>query len=285
MTQRQEFDVAEMSLSSYAISLLKDSPFIAIPVFPSRAFRHNSIYVNTAGPVKTPGDLRGAVVGIPEYQVTAAVWVRGILAEMHGVPVESVHYRIGGLHHPGRVEKIKLDLPPEVDYQQIADTATLNEMLVSGQIDALYTPRTPDSFIEGRPEVARLFADPKTAESAYFQDTGVFPIMHTIVIRRELYDRHRWIAGSLFKAFEASKQLVLDRLNQSAAFAHMLPWLYANVEEARSALGDDFWPYGIDRNRATLDTFLRYSHEQGLTDRQLEVGELFAPETSDFVII
>jgi 4,5-dihydroxyphthalate decarboxylase len=285
MVKNREFDVAEMSLSSYVLSLLTDSPFVAIPVFPSRSFRHNSIYVRADGPISEPMDLVGATVGIPEYQVTAAVWIRGMLAEEYDVAISSVKYRIGGLHNAGRVDKIKLNLPSDIDYQQIPATQNLNDMLLAGEIDALYTPRTPDAFLHRDPRVRRLFADPKAAEMQYFRKTGIFPIMHTVVIRRELYERQPWIAGSLLKAFEESKRLTTERLNQSAASVHMLPWLYADVEEAQETLGRDFWPYGFKSNTETLKTFLRYSYEQGLATRILTPEELFAPETLETVII
>jgi 4,5-dihydroxyphthalate decarboxylase len=285
MVRNREFDVAEMSLSSYVLSLLDGSPFVAIPVFVSRAFRHNSIYVHAGGPVKAPEDLVGATVGIPEYQVTGAVWVRGILAERHGVPVSGPRYRIGGLHQGGRVEKIKLSLPADIDYQLIPEDRTLNEMLVSGEIDALYTPRTPDAFLQGDARVRRLFEAPRAVEEEYFRDTGIFPIMHTIVIRRDLYEQHRWLAYSLFKAFEESKQLMLRRLEQAAASVHMLPWLYADVEQAQALLGRDFWPYGLELNRHGLEVFLQYSHAQGLANRLLAAEDLFAPETLASVVV
>jgi 4,5-dihydroxyphthalate decarboxylase len=285
MVRNREFDVAEMSLSSYVLSLLDDSPFIAIPVFVSRAFRHNSIYVHADGPVSEPRDLVGATVGIPEYQVTGAVWVRGMLAERHGVPVNSPRYRIGGLHQGGRVEKIELNLPADIDYQLIPPDATLNDLLVSGEIDALYTPRTPDAFLQRDPRVRRLFQNPRVVEEEYFRDTGIFPIMHTVVIRRDLYERHKWLAYSLYKAFEESKRLMLERLEQAAASVHMMPWLYADVEDAQALLGRDFWPYGLEPNRHGLEVFLRYSHAQGLASRVLEPEELFAPETLASVVV
>lgn len=285
MVRNREFDVAEMSLSSFVLSLLDDAPFVAIPVFPSRAFRHNSIYVRVDGPVETPEDLVGATVGIPEYQVTAAVWVRGILAERHGVPVPSVKYRIGGLHNAGRVEKLELDLPADIDYQQIAGDKTLNEMLVSGEIDALYSPRTPEAFVHRDPRVRRLFPNPKAVEEQYLRETGIFPIMHTVVIRRELYEAQPWLAGSLLKAFEEAKCVALARLDQSAAFVHTLPWLYANVEEAQALIGADYWPYGVEKNRRTLHASLRYSYDQGIAKRLLDVEQLFTPETAESVLV
>ncbi|MGH3500096.1 MAG: hypothetical protein ACRDQA_04200 [Nocardioidaceae bacterium] len=279
MLRHREFDAAEMSLSSYVVALCQGAPFVAIPVFPSRAFRHNGIYVNAAAGIDHPGDLVGRTVGVPEYQLTANVWIRGVLAEHHGVPVESVRYRVGGLHQPGRVEKMPLDLPPGVEVEPIPDGWTLAEMLVAGDIDALYSPRIPRPFLEGRETVRRLFPDPRPAEEAYFTQTGIFPIMHTVVLRRDVYDRDPWVAQSLYKAFEEAKRHTEDRMEETAAFRYMLPWLYDEVERVHGLMGRDFWPYGLPANDTTLRTFLGYAHAQGLTPRQLEPAELFAPET------
>ena len=285
MARGREFDVAEMSLSSYVVSLFHGAPMIAIPVFPSRAFRHNGIYVNAASGIKDPADLPGRVVGVPEYQLTAVVWIRGILAEHYGVPVESVHYRTGGLDAPGRIEKLALDLPPGVDVQPVPAGATLSGMLVSGEIDAVYCPRTPRPFAEGRPEVRRLFADPRAEEERYFTRTGIFPIMHTVVLRRDVYEARPWLAQSLYKAFEEARSATAGRIAEAAASLCMLPWLYDEVERTRRVMGEDFWPYGLGPNVPVLRTFLRYAHEQGLAGRLLEPAELFAPETHDSYVI
>jgi 4,5-dihydroxyphthalate decarboxylase len=279
MLRHREFDVAEMSLSSYVVSLFREpQPFIAIPVFPSRLFRHSSIYVNAASGIREPKDLIGKRIGNPEYQMTAPAWIRGILADHHGVPVDSVTYFTGGEEEPGRSEKIKLDLPAAIKVQRIGPDQTLSVMLAEGDIDALYTARMPSSFARGDGRVKRLFEDFVPVERQYFRDTGIFPIMHTVVIRRDVYEQNRWVAQSLYKALcEAQRETYRD-LSETAALKAMLPWLIAHVEEARREFGDDFWPYGLERNHKTLDTFLRYSHEQGLSKRKLEPGDLFAPE-------
>jgi 4,5-dihydroxyphthalate decarboxylase len=282
MLRHREFDVAEMSLSSYLLSLAGDASFVALPVFPSRMFRHNSIYVNAGSGVEKPSDLVGRVVGVPEYQVTAAVWIRGMLAEHHDLPVSSVRYRTGGIHQPGRVEKLPLDLPADVEVRPIPADRTLVEMLVSGEIDALYTPRTPRPAEADRGRIRRLFADPRRAEEDYYRTTGVFPIMHTVVLRRDVYERYPWAAGSLFKAFDAAKKQVEARIDELTALRYMLPWVYEDVERTRSLMGDDYWPYGLPGNEVTLRTFLRHAHEQGLTKRLFEPAELFATETLDF---
>jgi 4,5-dihydroxyphthalate decarboxylase len=285
MTRFEEFDAAEMSLSSYTLSLFRGSPFIAIPVFPSRAFRHNGIYVNTGSGIDKPADLVGRLVGVPEYQVTAAVWIRGILADRHDVPIESVRYRTGGIHAPGRVEKVRLDLPDDIEVEPIPTGRTLSDMLVAGEIDALYSPRTPRPYAEGRPEVRRLFADPRTVEEEYFTQTGIFPIMHVIALRRDVYERNRWVARALYDAFEAARGQTAERLAETAAARCMLPWLYNDVERTRELMGADFWSYGLESNETTLRTFLRYSHVQGLAERRLEPADLFAPETLEAYVI
>ncbi|WP_028927279.1 4,5-dihydroxyphthalate decarboxylase [Pseudonocardia acaciae] len=288
MLRHQEFEAAEMSLSSYVTALAADperTPMRAIPVFPSRAFRHNGIYIHAHSGIEKPSDLVGRTVGVPEYQLTAAVWIRGILADHYDVPVSSVRYRTGGMHRPGRVEKQRLSLPPEIDIAPIPPDRTLADMLVTGEIDALYAPRTPRPLLEGRPEVRRLFEDPRAAEQRYAAETGIFPIMHLVVLRRDVYERGRWLARSLYTAFERAKAATEERMNETAANRYMLPWLYDEVERTRQLLGTDFWPYGLEPNRATLGVFLRYVHEQGLTDRRLAPDELFVPETLESYVI
>lgn len=286
MLRHREFDVAEMSLSSYCVTCQRDPrPFVAIPVFPSRCFRHRSIFVNTQAGIRSPADLVGRRVGCPEYQMTAPVWIRGILADGHGVPVESVRYVTGGEESPGRDEKVALDLPPAIRVDRIGPERTLAAMLADGEIDALYTARTPSTFRSRPDRVARLFPDFERVERDDFRRTGVFPIMHTIVIRREVYEAHRWIAQSLVKAFVEAQRITYDDLAQSAALKTMLPWLTAHVERTIGDMGADWWPYGFGRNRATLDVFLRYHHEQGLSRRRLVPEELFAPETLESYVI
>ena len=279
MLRHREFDVAEMSLSSYVLSLFQpDAPFIAIPVFPSRCFRHSCIYVHAASGIRQPTDLIGKRVGTPEYQMTAAVWIRGTLADDYAVPVDSVIYYTGGEEEPGRPEKLPLALPATIRVERIGPERTLSSMIADGDIDALYTARMPSSFRRGQTSVTRLFEDFATTERDYFRRTGIFPIMHTVVIRREVYERNRWIAQSVFKAFRAAQQETYEDFAQTAALKTMLPWLPAHLEATRREMGDDFWPYGLEPNRRTLATFLRYSHEQGLARQLLQPEQLFAPE-------
>ncbi len=285
MVRHAEFDAAELSLSSYVLSLQQGAPFLAVPAFPSRMFRHSGIYVNAGSGIREPADLAGRTVGLAEYQLTANIWIRGILQEHYGVPVASVAYRTGGLHAPGRTEKLPVSLPADIRVAPIGAGQTLAEMLVAGEIDALYTPRTPAPFAQRRPEVRRLFPDFAQEEGRYFAKTGIFPIMHTVVLRRALYQQHPWLAQALSKAFEAARRQALDGIDETATLKYMLPWLHAEVARTRSLIGDDYWPYGVAQNQHVLETFLRYSFEQGLARSLLAPADLFAPETlGEFVI-
>jgi 4,5-dihydroxyphthalate decarboxylase len=281
MLRHQEFDVAEMSLSSYTVSLFREKKhFIAIPVFPSRFFRHSCIYVNAKSGIKEPKDLIGKRVGTPEYQMTAPAWIRGILQDEYGVPVDSVAYFTGGEEEPNRSEKLKLDLPPNIKVQPIGPTDTLAAMLRDGKIDALYTARMPSTYKVGdEGPVRRLFENYLEVEQAYYRKTRIFPIMHTVAIKRSVYEQHPWVAMSLYKAFAKAQKETYEDLYVTAALKTMLPWLTKHVEDARALMGDDFWPYGFEPNRETLATFLRYHHEQGLSRQRLEPEALFAPET------
>jgi 4,5-dihydroxyphthalate decarboxylase len=278
MIRHREFDVSEMSLSSYVLSLETAAPpFVAIPVFPSRAFRHSGVFVNAGSAVRKPEDLAGGRVGVPEYQLTAVVWIRGILAEYHGLPVDSVTYVTGGMEEPGRFEKIALNLPDAIRIERAPEGRTLSAMLDEGELDAIYAPRTPSVYGNGR--VVRLFEDWPTAEREYFAATGIFPIMHAVVIRRELYQEAPWIARSLYEAFDAALAEVRPALHETAALKYALPWLVAHAEETEKLMGPQPWAYGLEPNRTVLSAFLRYSAAQGLARQIREPESLFAPET------
>lgn len=286
MMRHREFEVAELSFSSYVVSLQRDEPpFIAIPVFPSRMFRHGSVYVNTAAGIEHPSDLRGRRVGTPEYQLSAGVWIRGILADQYGLGPDEVTYLTGGQESPGRIEKASVALPERFRLERIGEADTLSAMLADGRIDALYTPRIPSPFVAGDPRVARLFPDTVATEKAYFAETGIFPIMHVVAIRRDVYERSPWVAQSLYKAFVTAKQEAEQRIYDSSALRFMLPWLNQQLEDARESLGSDYWSYGLEANRHVLDTFLRYHFEQGLSQRRLAPEDLFAPESTESFLI
>jgi 4,5-dihydroxyphthalate decarboxylase len=261
------------------------SPYVAIPVFLSRSFRHSAIYVPAGSDIRTPQDLRGRKVGVPEYQLTAPVWVRGILQDEYGVHPRELRWRTGGVETPGRHEKISLSLPADIELEPIAAGRTLNEMLLTGEIDALIAPRAPSAFhLPGRP-VRRLFEDFRTVEQAYFAKTGLFPIMHVVGVRRSLVEAHPWLAASLLKAFTRAKDLALAELAEVAALKVSLPWVAAEQEATAAAMGRDFWSYGQTANEQVLETFLRYHHEQGLSPRRVQLDEMFAPGTREQFII
>jgi 4,5-dihydroxyphthalate decarboxylase len=279
MLRYREFDAAEMSLSSYAVSLMQDDPpFIAIPVFPSRFFRHSCIFVSVKSGISEPQQLAGKRIGAPEYQMTAPVWIRGILQDEYGIAPADAEYYTGGEEEPGRDEKLVLALPAKFKVKRIGAQQTLAAMLAEGSIDALHTARTPSTYHARPGTVRRLFENYVDVERAYFRKTRIFPIMHTVVLRRDLYRARPWIAQTLQKAFVLAQRKTYDDLAITAALKTMLPWQIAHVEELRRELGDDWWAYGLEPNRHVLDTFLRYHHEQGLSRRRLTPDELFAPE-------
>ncbi len=283
MVRHQEFDASEMSLGAHVTLVGSgDSPFVAIPVFPSRFFRHSGVFVNKHAGVSSFEDLRGKTVGIPQYAMTAVIWMRGVLHNEHGVGPEEVRWIQGGLNKPGGGEKIKFAYPPGVRVDSAPADTTLSDMLERGEITALFCARAPEAFIKGSPEVVRLFPDYKEVEQAYYRKTRIFPIMHTVVIKQSLYQKHPWVARSLYDAFVRARQQTYERMrNITSALPVMLPWLMAEIEDELSFFEDDFWPYGVEANRITLDTFTRYAHQQGLTPHQVEVESLFAPNTLD----
>lgn len=292
MLRHREFDVAEMSLSTYTATLnaLEDGeepPFVALPVYTSRQFRHGGIFVNTAAGIEKPSDLRGKRIGMPEYQLTACVWQRGILADEYDLPLDASSFHTGGQETPGRIEKGKVDVP--FDVSPIPEGATLSEMLGSGEIDALFSPRIPSSFVRGDGRVARLFPDTVAAEKAYYTSTGIFPIMHVVAIRRDVYEQNRWVAQSLTKALTAAKAQAYARIYDASALRFMEPWLNVHLEEARALLGGDdgdYWSYGLgDADYHGLATFLRYHHEQGLSRTLRTPEQLFAPEALESFVI
>ena len=284
MVKYREFDVSELGFKFYVSSLeLDDPPFIAIPVFPLRFFRHSAIFINTTRGINGPLDLIGKHVGEPfAYGHDAAIWARGILSDEYGVPVDSVTYHVGAVDRQFQRDFAPFPMPPNIRVEQIGRDKTLDAMLENGEIDALYSAIVPPSLIKGSKRVARLFADFESVERAYFAKTQIFPIMHMVVVKRDLYRRFPWIAQSLYKAFNDAKREAYAVYQTSGIFQHAaysIPWLSAHLEENRMLMGDDLWPYGLAPNRKAIETFLRYHHEQGLSKRLLTAEELFAPET------
>ncbi len=282
----QEFDVTEISMSSYLMTASRgEAHYIAIPAFVSRLFRHSSIYIRTDRGIKTPADLKGKIIGVPEYQMTANVWVRGILEEEYGVKPRDIRWRRGGMEDPGREERAKIKLPDDIELQAVPTDRSLTDMLEKGELDAVIGARAPTCFLRGVPNVARLFPDYPAVEEAYYKKTKLFPIMHAIGIRRSLVEKDPWLAVSVYKAFLKAKALCLHEMGQIGHLATMLPWPVHEYDRVRKFMGEDFWPYGAHENRHALETLMRYSFEQGLSARKLDVDEMFAKPTYDLTKI
>ncbi|MDO9611690.1 MAG: ABC transporter substrate-binding protein [Serpentinimonas sp.] len=275
----RDFDVAELSFSSYLVKLSRgDSPYVAVPVFLSRAFRHTSIYVRKDR-IHKPEDLKGRRIGVPEYQLSAIVWARAILQDDYGVRPEDVTWVRGGIDTPGRPEKIKLDLPPGVKVESAPEGKTISQLIDEGEIDGFIAPRPPSGAARHNPHVAWLFDDPTAVAKDYYRRTGIFPIMHVVGIRKELVQQHRWLPGAVFKAFNQSKSRALELLADTSATKVTLPFVEEQLKAARETMGEDFWSYGVEPNRRTLEAFVHHHHAQGLSTRKLSVDELFDPST------
>jgi 4,5-dihydroxyphthalate decarboxylase len=274
MLQYQEFHASEMSLSNYT-SLVSDgnAPFIAIPVFPSRVFRHGYFFINTKKGIEKPADLAGKRGGVPEYSMTAAVYMRGLLQHEYGVMLNQIEWL------QGRADRLGHALPPDIRLTQATAGTELGDLLDRGELDFLMTANNPLSFRRGSPNVKRLFPNYAEAEKDYYRRTKIYPIMHTVVIRREIYERDPWVALSLYKAFLRAKdysfRLLLETGSPKASFA----WLQPMIEEEQAIIGKDWYPYGIEANRPTIEALLQYTSEHGLSARRLKLEELFAPST------
>jgi 4,5-dihydroxyphthalate decarboxylase len=276
----EEFDVSELSFSSYLrITDSGNSSYIGIPAFVSRVFRHSGIYIRTDRGIRTPADLKGKTIGVPEYQITAVVWMKGILQDEYGVRPTDIHWRQGGQEQPGRGERTALAPIAGLDLQSIPSDKTLSGMLEAGELDALFTARAPSCFVRGAPNVGRLFSDYRNVEKAYYKKTGMFPIMHLVGIRKSLVERHPWLATSLYKAFVEAKTYAMREVREINALPVTLPWLEAEALETMALMGEDFWRYGVEENRKDIEALARYSHEQGLVKKRLAVEDLFARST------
>ena len=274
-----DFDIAELSFSSYLVRHARgDCPYIAVPVFLSRAFRHTSIYVRRDR-IHRPEDLKGRRVGVPEYQLTANVWARAILQDDYGVRPSDVQWVRGGIDTPGRPEKVRLELPADVQLENAPEGTTISDMLDRGEIDGFIAPRPPGGAALRNPDIGWLFDDPTAVAKDYYRRTGVFPIMHVVGVRRELAERHPWLPGAVLKAFTQAKAAALELLSDTSATKVTLPFVEEQLKAARETMGEDFWSYGVAGNRATLETLVRHHHAQGLSQRRLAVEELFHPAT------
>jgi 4,5-dihydroxyphthalate decarboxylase len=272
----QEFDVTELSFSSYMnVQSRGGSPYIGIPAFVSRLFRHSSIYIRTDRGIAGPEDLRGKTIGVPEYQMTAAMWVRGILKDEYGVSPEECNWRNGGLEEGGREERAPLHLPSEIDLQSIPKDETLAEHLAQGKLDAVISARAPSSYYTND-HIDRLFPEYKTAEQSYFKKTGMFPIMHLVGIRRSIVEKHPWLPVNVYNAFLKAKQICYEEMTEVGHLYQTMPWPVYELEQVRHLMGADHWRYGIHENAKEIEAMTRYSFEQHLSARKLAPEDLFA---------
>ncbi|MEK7783602.1 MAG: ABC transporter substrate-binding protein [Candidatus Binatota bacterium] len=274
MLNYYEFDASELSLSSYLIARTLGKPLIAIPVFPARAFRHSCIFINAQSGIREPRDLMGKRVGLAEFQQTATVWVRGILQHEYGVALEKVQWFTWT-----KQSRMEIEMPRHYSIQQIPPGKSADKMLAGGELDAVICANLFPSFVNGAPNVRRLFEDYKEVEAAYYNKTGIFPIMHTVAIREELWKKSPWIATSLFKAFQKAKELAYQRVNDLSPYKLSMVWFREPVREQREIFGDDPWPYGLAKNRHVVETLMGYLYEQGLAKTKLKVDDLFAENT------
>jgi 4,5-dihydroxyphthalate decarboxylase len=276
----QDFDVTELSASTHILTTARgDSPYFALPVFVSRLFRHSAFYIRTDRGISRPEDLRGKLVGVPEYQMTAALWGRGILSDEYGVKPQEIRWRNGGLEQPGRTERTPITLPPEIELVSVPQNSTLSAMLEAGELDALLSARAPSCFTKGAPSIGRLFPKVRAAEEAYYRKTAMFPILHLIGVRKTLVAAHPWLALNIFKAFLEAREIAMRQNRHVGAFYAMIPFLSEEIARAEELMGPDFWPYGVNENRKEIDAMLRWSFEQGLSHRQATIEETFAPGT------
>lgn len=273
-----DFDVAELSFNSYLMTTSRDvCPYVAIPAFVSRHFRHSAIYIRTDRNICTPGDLRGKLVGLPEYQQTANVWMRGIFKEEYGIDPSEIRWRTGGQEEPGRDERTPLKLGGNIDLQAIPTDKTLNQMLVDGELDAVMSAREISSFVKGAPNVGLLFPNYREVEAAYYKKTGMFPIMHLVGVKKTLAEQYPWLPATVYKAFCQAKAMAIKEMRELSATKVTLPWPEVAVQDATDLMGEDFWRYGIAENARDIDILTRYSFEQGLATRKLSAAEIFHP--------
>ena len=278
MLEDKEFEVSELSLGSYVSLKGRGAcPFVAVPVALSKIFRHSCIYVRTDAGIETPQDLRGKRVGTTQLGSTAVIFMNGILQHEYGVMMEDIQWFIGGLTTPTQRPLIPLKLPDKIKVEFLPTDRTLEEMLESGELDALLAIYIPSIFQKGSPRIARLFPNYYDTEQDYYRRTGIFPIMHTVALRDDIYREHPWAARSVYRAFCEARDLAVDGLYDTDALRLSLPWLIHHVEETWRVLGKDFWAYGLEPNRPALQAIGQYVYEQGFSPRIVNPDELFAP--------
>lgn len=282
MLQNQEFEASELSLGAYLIMKGQgDDRFVGIPVFPSRMFRHSTIFINENSGIFKPENVKGKRVGLPDYTMTSSLWQRGLFADFYGVKPSDVTWFCGGMNQPGRKQRVAFQPPVDVVLKEIGQEQTLSSMLATGEIDAIFTSRNPVCFNEKHPHIRRLWPDFIQTEKAYYDRTRIFPIMHIIALRKDVYETQPWVALSLYKAFSEAKEICWREMLNTTSLKYSSPWYLGQLAEAIQIMGKDFWSYGVQKNYQTLDVACRYAFEQGLTPRRLTPAQLFAPNTVD----
>ncbi|MEE8517080.1 MAG: 4,5-dihydroxyphthalate decarboxylase, partial [Alphaproteobacteria bacterium] len=277
-TLNREWEVSEMSMAKFVAQVAGDRPdILAIPVFPSRVFRLSNIYLPRGSDIKSPEQLAGKKMGTPEWAQTASVYTRGWLVDDVGIKLQDIDWYQAGVNQPGRTEKVKLNLPQGVKLTSMPETC-LEELLLTGGVDAIMSAHPPDAYAAGNPDIVRLYPDYQKAEEEYYKRTKIFPIMHIIAIQTRVLDENPWVARNLLTAFQQARARSLYRIDEMTASRFLVPWLGSTLADRQELLGDDYFPYGIENNRTTLEAFLRWTYEQGITMKHLKVEELF-PKT------
>jgi len=274
MLNYYDFDASEISLSSYLIARTMGKPLTAIPVFPARAFRHSYVFINTKSGIREPRDLVGKRVGLAEFQQTATVWIRGMLQHEYGVKLEDVQWHIWMPK-----QRMEIELPSRYTVRHIEPGRKPDEMLFNGELDAIICASLFPSLFNPPPHVRRLFENYEEVEAAYFKKTGIFPIMHSVALRQDVWEKNPWVAISLFKAFQRAKEDAYARLNDVSPYKISLAWFRRPVKEQKEILGADPWPYGLEKNRHVVATLMDYLYEQGFMKEKIAVEKFFAPNT------
>ena len=283
----QELEVTEIGLAPFMLAYANEGfrDYALIPVFPLRLFRHKSVFINTDSGIKTPEDLKGRRVGTPGYSSTSPSWIRAFMQHEYGVQPEDVEWVVSAADSSakdaGKVSKQERMLPDGISISVGPEGKDESEMLVDGDVDALFHAAEPKAFAAGHPKVKRLFGDSRSTERDYFKRTGIFPIMHAVAMKNAVIDAHPWLPEAVFKAYSQAKQMQYEAMRMQWAFG-TLPWFGQEFEETRALMGKNFWPYGVEANRKTLEALFQYSYEQGLAKKELTIEELFHPATLEF---
>ena len=284
----QARDVTEIGLHPYMLAYANEGfrDYSLLPVFPLRVFRHKSIFININSGIKKPEDLRGRKVATPGFSSTSLTWLRGIMQHEYGVRPEEIEWVVSSKDSSaavaGKVSKQESMIPEGLKVSQGPAGKDESDLLVDGDVDALFHAAEPRAYTQGHPDVARLFSDYRQTERAYFKRTGIFPIMHAVAIRNSLVEKNPWLPEAVFNAYSQAKQLMYDDMKKMGWATISLPWAGKELEETRALMGDNFWPYDIDANRKALETLCQYSYEQGLASRKLKIEDVFHPSTLNF---